>query len=239
MIKPEVLDAMVAAGCTAEQIAAAVKADIGTRSTNAERQARFRERHRASQSNEGNVTGVTVTHTPPSPKKEKSPHTPLKEKTTPSPTHPSVGARASDFEQLWSIYPNKVGKRKAADAFSGARKRADFETIMAGLHRYIAKTDDRPWCNPATWLNQDRWADDPAAPIAAQPRSQAPPRRGKETVVDAMNEIFRERGWTTDEPTQFSGDFSDGQRLPAVVGGKEGTVVDLREGTWRRTGSGD
>ena len=37
MIKPEVLDALVAAGCTAEQIAAAVKADIGTRSTNAER----------------------------------------------------------------------------------------------------------------------------------------------------------------------------------------------------------
>ncbi|UXN73394.1 hypothetical protein N8D56_21345 [Devosia sp. A8/3-2] len=30
MIKPEVLDAMVAAGCTAEQIVAAVKADAAS-----------------------------------------------------------------------------------------------------------------------------------------------------------------------------------------------------------------
>jgi hypothetical protein len=33
---------------------------------------------------------------------------------------------------------------------------------MAGLEKYIAKTDDRPWCNPATWIHQDRWNDQPA-----------------------------------------------------------------------------
>lgn len=80
MIKPAVLDAMVAAGCTAEQIAAAVKADQAAGS-GAARQARYRAR-KASQSDERDVTGVTVTDAV-SPKKE-IPPTPPKEKTTPS-----------------------------------------------------------------------------------------------------------------------------------------------------------
>jgi hypothetical protein len=40
------------------------------------------------------------------------------------------------------------------------------EALMDGLARYVAKTDDRPWCNPATWLHQARWEDQPAAPVA-------------------------------------------------------------------------
>jgi hypothetical protein len=185
VIKPEVLDALVAAGCTAEQLAAAVKADQA-RSSGAERQARYRAR-KASQSDERDVTSVTVT-APLSPKKE-IPPTPPKEKTTPIPISVCVDARAADFDQFWSIYPNKVGKRDAAKAFVGARQRADFETILAGVRRYSAKTDDRPWCNPATFLNQDRWADDPAAPVAAQPRSQAPPTHA-EHVNAALDRII-------------------------------------------------
>jgi hypothetical protein len=69
-------------------------------------------------------------------------------------------------------------------------------------------------------------------------RSGAPPNR-KPTVVDAMNEIFRERGWT-DEPEQLPGNHGDGELVsPGFGGGTKGTVVDLREGAWRRTGSGD
>lgn len=89
MIKPEVLDAMVAAGCTAEQIAAAVKADQAG-SSGAARQARYRAR-KASQSDERNVTDVTVT-AEVSPKKETSP-TPPKEKTTPSKSEPNGSSK--------------------------------------------------------------------------------------------------------------------------------------------------
>lgn len=77
MIKPEVLDAMVAAGCTAQQIAAAVKADQSG-SSGAARQARYRAK-KASQSDERNVTTVTVTgevspkEIPPTPPKEITP----------------------------------------------------------------------------------------------------------------------------------------------------------------------
>lgn len=66
-----------------------------------------------------------------------------------------------DFVTFWQHYPHKVGKRDAMKAFERARKRATIEVMLAGLTRYATKTDDRPWCNPATWLNQDRWADQP------------------------------------------------------------------------------
>ena len=70
-------------------------------------------------------------------------------------------ARANFFDQFWEIYPNKVGKSYAKKCFQHALKRIDFEILMIGLNRYIAKTDDRQWCNPSTWLNQDRWEDQP------------------------------------------------------------------------------
>jgi hypothetical protein len=190
MIKPEVLDALVLAGCTAQQIAAAVKADQA-RSSGAGRQARYRAR-KASQSDERDVTSVTVTDTP-SPKKE-IPPTPPKEKTTPSLNFPSVLVPAQDeFDQFWSIFPNKVGKRDAARAYISARTRADVETILSGVRRYAAKTDDRPWCNPATFLNQDRWTDDPAAPQQAQPRAGAPPNKPL-TQGESLRNMARQKG---------------------------------------------
>lgn len=72
------------------------------------------------------------------------------------------------FERFYERYPHKVGKAAAARAFSAVQKqrRATFAMLMQGLDSYIAaKPPDRSWCNPATWLNQDRWADRPAPEI--------------------------------------------------------------------------
>lgn len=69
---------------------------------------------------------------------------------------------SGEFEEFWNIYPHKVGKKDAERSFEKAIKTVDFTRIMAGLLAYAAKTDDRPWCNPATWLNQGRWDDQPA-----------------------------------------------------------------------------
>jgi hypothetical protein len=72
--------------------------------------------------------------------------------------------RGWSFDEFWRQYPHKVGKRAALKSFEAARKRkASFEDLMLGLMRYSAKDDDRPWCNPSTWLNQERWLDEPAA----------------------------------------------------------------------------
>lgn len=70
-----------------------------------------------------------------------------------------IVALASEFAEFYAAYPHKVGKRAAATAFERARRRAPMDQLMVGLARYAGKTDDRPWCNPATWLNQDRWED--------------------------------------------------------------------------------
>ncbi len=82
--------------------------------------------------------------------------------------------RSPRFDEFWQMYPNKIGKPKAEQAFSKAALRADQQTIMDGLSRYLAKTDDRQWCNPATWLNQDRWADQPAAVARGSPSLPKP-----------------------------------------------------------------
>lgn len=73
---------------------------------------------------------------------------------------------ASDLEFLetfWPKYPHKVGKPDAAKAFARARKSSSLEQIMAGLDFYVSsKPADRPWLNPSTFLNQERFNDRPA-----------------------------------------------------------------------------
>lgn len=72
-------------------------------------------------------------------------------------------------EKFWAKYPNKVGKPKAFAKLDLARKRGiQWDEIMVGLERYIAaKPPDRPWLNPETFLNQERWADQPAGSAAS------------------------------------------------------------------------
>lgn len=73
-------------------------------------------------------------------------------------------ALSPGFEQFWRAWPNKVGKPAAAKAWAGATKRgAGFNAIMNGVENYIRdKPPDRSWLNPATFLNQNRWEDQPA-----------------------------------------------------------------------------
>jgi hypothetical protein len=91
-------------------------------------------------------------------------------------------AMLADFNAFWSAYPNKTGKPVASKAYLGARlgtpvhgnKRtpADHDTIMAGLSRYVAtKPPDRSWLNPSTFLNQERYHDEPASPSNPHPRT--------------------------------------------------------------------
>jgi len=76
-----------------------------------------------------------------------------------------------EFEEtFWPKYPHKVGKPKARVSYFIARKRADLAAIMAGLDRYIAdKPPERQWLNPTTFLNQDRFHDEPAPVAASRP----------------------------------------------------------------------
>jgi hypothetical protein len=84
---------------------------------------------------------------------------------------PPKGATA-EFERFWKIFPNKIGKAAAMKAFAFARKRgASAAEIVAGVERYVqSKPRDRPWCNPSTFLNQERWLDEPAPEVRSDNR---------------------------------------------------------------------
>lgn len=69
----------------------------------------------------------------------------------------------ADRIRFWEAFPNKVGKADALKAFDKATHKTTPDVLFPALDRYAHKTDDRPFCNPATWLNQERWLDQPAA----------------------------------------------------------------------------
>jgi hypothetical protein len=120
------------------------KSDV-TDPTAAERMRRYRNAHR-----NGPVT-VTVPRTDTETEAEQK-----KEETR--------ARRAWPFEEFWALFPAKVGKGAAKKAFEKVRKSnlVEFQDLMEALRRYVVKTDDRPWCHATTWLNQERWTDEPS-----------------------------------------------------------------------------
>ncbi|MGO7044366.1 YdaU family protein [Rhizobium johnstonii] len=100
----------------------------------------------------------------------------------------SEDARAPDFDQFWEVYPNKVGEPAARKAFSKAIARASVAEIIRGASEYAAKADDRQWCNPAKWLSEDRWKDQPAKP----PDKPPAPRSGTNGLSHLQNFQSRE-----------------------------------------------
>lgn len=67
------------------------------------------------------------------------------------------------FDLFWEIYPLKVGKKKAQEAFKKATSEVGIETILAGATRYAQDPNrvEAYTAHPTTWLNGGRWADQP------------------------------------------------------------------------------
>lgn len=210
-----VIRELISAGLEGDALAAACDrieaAELAKKTPNANalRQRRFRERKAESDANE-RYNNVTVTQ-----KEALSPTPPIQEKHTPL-SPPKGGHSPHEFSEFWAAYPHKVGKGAAVRALSQALRKATMAEIMAGLTAYASKSDDRPWCNPATWLNQERWTDAPAPPVearAAAPPGKQPRNPGKRTWIDALEAI--ENGSTQ---RQIEGSRGNVERLPAVGG---------------------
>ena len=70
----------------------------------------------------------------------------------------------SEFESFWKLYPKRVAKKNAFEAFKTARKKADLQTILTGLQIYCAnikakQTEEKYIKYPQGWLNGERWTD--------------------------------------------------------------------------------
>lgn len=71
-----------------------------------------------------------------------------------------------EFENLWSLYPNKKGKTNALNDYIKARKAGvAFDAVLAGVYNYIEyinmeKTPERYIKHGSTWFHQHCWEDD-------------------------------------------------------------------------------
>jgi hypothetical protein len=100
---------------------------------------------------------------------------------------------AEHFDEFWAAFPNKVGKGEARKSFERIRLAGivSWDDLLAGLERYRAKTDDRPWCNPTTWLNQERWSDSPNEMATGQRRAN-PAHNGRwSSVTEGRSRVAR------------------------------------------------
>lgn len=124
--------------------------------SSAERQRRYRENLKAKSNANSNGNGdvtrdVTVTHREEKRRVVKNPLPPA-----------GVDAR---FERFWSAYPNKTGKDAARKSF--VKRKPDDALTKVMLEAIAAQSQSDQWRrdsgryipNPATWLNQGRWAD--------------------------------------------------------------------------------
>jgi len=101
--------------------------------------------------------------------------TPTPEQRSPKPSiEPSIEPNTSSkddevnyyFDQLWSLYPRKVGKGQARKAFKAASKKADFYDLLPKLMDYVQTLEgkDKQYIpHLATWLNGERWEDEAEA----------------------------------------------------------------------------
>lgn len=131
-----------------------------------------------------------------------------------SPSRRGVIGDSPEFSRFWDAYPHKIGKGQARKDWPVALGKDSLDAILAGLDRYkSAKAPDTPWCNPATFLNGERWKD--------QPGAVAPKINGKDTrQAELPTEPWAQRAkaWHEDRFWRPEWGFKPGEsgcRMPA------------------------
>lgn len=134
----------------------------------------------------------------------------------------------SDFKNLfWEAYPNKIGKPDALKRLNRIRLsgKVSFTDLMSGLSRYLQKKDDRPWCNPATWLNQERWSDQPASVPRTPVHRDVQQQKSDEAINALKRSISRDRERSSGEDHRvFPADH--GERTKDFSNGVDRDPVD-------------
>ena len=94
------------------------------------------------------------------------------------------------FDRFWAVFPRRTSKGTARAAFAKALKRASFDVILAGAERYRDDPNrDEVMPHPATWLNQDRWEDDPLPP---KPATRGRDPNHNQRTIERVSSNFEE-----------------------------------------------
>lgn len=108
-------------------------------------------------------------HTPPA-----GEHTPISTGDELTKTHKEPKQTEQDgFEQFWLVYPRKQNKGRARTAFTKALTKASLDEILQGAQRYRDDPNrtDEFTAHASSWLNGERWTDDPL-PMRGQSRAR-------------------------------------------------------------------
>lgn len=106
----------------------------------------------------------------------------------------------SMFEKFWSLYPKKVDKGKAKTKWSQLCKKPDRPTWLTIKSAIEAQKKSARWQDskfiphPTTWLNQQRWLDDPAEMIdygEINNKITTPSNQNKQTIEEIIEDQFR------------------------------------------------
>lgn len=137
----------------------------------------------------------------------------------------SIDNQDSSFDEFWNEYRLKVARPAAEKAFAKAIKRADLQTILAGVRQYnafLVRNPTRAKAHPATWLNNERWNDQMEA---GNEENRQHTQRYKPTKTDRLNAVLREA---------LSPDFT-GYGWPGRADADPGAVLSRPESVWEGT----
>lgn len=95
------------------------------------------------------------------------------------------------FADFWQTYPRKAGKGSARRAWTKALQRSSADDIIDGARRYRddPNRSEEYTAHPSTWLNGERWHDDPLPTRGS--RSQAKTSEVMDVIARAA---ARDRG---------------------------------------------
>lgn len=81
----------------------------------------------------------------------------------------------SHFDEWWTAYPRKAGKGAARKAYARASRLVGHQVLLDAATRYRADPNrsDAYTAHPSTWLNQDRWDDEPLPAAEGRPTRPA------------------------------------------------------------------
>ncbi|MEU2106447.1 hypothetical protein [Nocardia sp. NPDC019255] len=112
--------------------------------------------------------------------------------------HPTAASRRASgqgeptgFSDFWAVYPRRQNKGAAVKAFAKAIKKAGLAEIIAGAQRYADDPNRDPafTAHASTWLNGERWSDDPAPARAAANGASA----RSQSVRDMTAQLIQQR----------------------------------------------
>ncbi len=130
------------------------------------RSSRYRDRRRHNGHHERVTDGVTVDVTVG----ERNRHASVTDGVTVGVTNPpqtppvSLEHQVLGFSSFWSKYPKRVGKAAALKAWKKNGCESNSAKILEALekqHGYLTREGGKFIPNPATWLNEGRWDDEP------------------------------------------------------------------------------